>query len=550
MPRPSSSHEDAARRPPHCAAAPPLQSLLPLISGILLYRTDAHALIVAGMLLAFSLPFLPGPGQNKRIIIGTSLLAGLALQAIQSPAPNATWENRPPREVRMTLQINELFTARKPGRVAGIGTILQTDLPVDTVHDRPVAFYLESGKFRPLRGQRITCRAVLTYLPQVGEPDDYQMYLKSRDIYLSAKQGHITGSLSPAPRVEQLRQRLFDASQELLTSGCRDPADPGNVLASMLLGNRSLLSDERIALYRRTGTYHLFAVSGLHVGSVFLCLFLLVRRLPLPALVCLLIPLLGTWGYIWLTGGSTSAVRAGIMISCLGISRLVFRQPHLFPALVFSAWIVLIIDPGELFQLGFQLSYGVVLSIILVGLPMARHLRQFMEKEAARRWMPSKARDRFIKFINAVNDVACVSISAGLASAPLIIQHFNLFTPGGILFGILLNPLVTLSVMAGCLCLLTGPVAGTLVAGTMAVLSWPCIRAIEWLLAVCLSIPGAVGEREWLWPSMGTSLLAGMLGLAWSLQWMRMQGYLRNSFLYLLPHILVLLVLANGTIRT
>lgn len=549
----SPDHAEAARRPPQCAAAPLLWSLLPLVVGILITRSGSLVMTVGGILLAVLIAVVPLPGQTRWVVAGMSLLAGMALYTIRSQGPDPSWVDRPARETRAVLLIEERFNARKPGRVSGIGRILETTLPVDTVRGHRVAFYLEKAdppSPDPAPGETFSCKAVLSYLPHIDQPDDYQLYLKSRDIHLSLNQGKITGILSPAPLVERIRHRIFSRCQTLLTSGCTGPPDPGNVLASMLLGNRSLLNDERIELYRKTGTYHLFAVSGLHVGSVFLCFFLLVRWIPLPVLLHQLLPLAGTWAYVWLTGSSTSAIRAGIMITCLGLARVVFRQPHLFPALVLSAWLVLIRDPMELFHLGFQLSYGVVLSIILVGLPLARHIRGLIGGVAGRHFRPSRPVDRIVKLAGAVSDVTCVSISAGLASMPLIVQHFGLFTPGGVLFGILLNPLVTLSVMAGCLALLAGPVAGGLPAGTIAVLTWPCIRAIEWLLKACLSIPGAVSERAWLWPPAGICLLVVMLLLAWALQRLRMAGHCLHGILYLLPHLLVLATLAQLSINT
>ena len=540
-------------RPPLCAAAPLLWSLIPLTWGILVARSGSPPLVLCTACLCLAAPWVPLADRARRLVICLSALAGMLLFSARTPAADPSWSWRPPRESNVVLKVEETFNARKPGRVSGIGKILHTSLPVDTVRGRRAAFYLENpqtadGKLAP--GQTIDCKAVLRYLPALPGLDDYQMYLKSRDIHLSLNQGTVTRLIAPPPPLEQLRRRLFAASQQLLASGCKSAEDPGNVLASMLLGNRSLLTDERIELYRRTGTYHLFAVSGLHVGSVALCLFLLTRFLPLPLLVKLIPVLAGTWSYVWLTGSSPSAVRAGIMISCLSLSRVVFSQPHLFPALVLSAWLVLLHDPSQLFQLGFQLSYGVVLAIILVGLPLAQDLRQRINLHALRHPTRSRFKKRFTNALIGLSDLTCVSISAGLASMPLIIQHFGLFTPGGVLFGILLNPLATISVMAGCLSLLTGPIIGSLAAGTLAVLVWPVIRLIEWLLRVCLSIPGTVDERAWLWPPSGVCLLVTILILAWGLQRMRMQGNRIPGIAYLLPHLLVLLVLTFGSIHT
>lgn len=453
---------------------------------------------------------------------------------------------RPPREVQVTLEITETFNARKPGRLAGIGRIRESRLPLDTLHGHEVAFYLATlpDADTPARGHHVTCSGLLTHLPFLEELDDYQAYLTSRAVFLSLNQGRITAHLRAPPFLERLRQRLHEASAGILRSGTREPGDPGNVLASMLLGERSFLTDERIRLYRETGTYHLFAVSGLHVGSFALCLFGILALARLPRTLAVFPVLAGTWIYIWLTGASPSAVRAGIMISCLSLSRSLSRQPHPFPALALSAWLVLLWQPSQLFHLGFQLSYSVVGAILLLGLPAAAAFRNHLNTEASHLLLHRKAGRNLLKGMSRLVDLVAVSISASLISMPLIIQHFNLFTPAGALFGILLNPLVTLIVMLGTLCLLGAPLLGHLIPGTLAVMSWPAISFVEVILKAALRIPHAVSERTWSWPPAGTALVLITLALAWILQRRRMNGDPLPVSLNLLPHGLVLASLA------
>ncbi|MGC9451845.1 MAG: ComEC/Rec2 family competence protein, partial [Oceanipulchritudo sp.] len=260
--------------------------------------------------------------------------------------------------------------------------------------------------------------------------------------------------------------------------------------------------------------------------------------------------LAGTWSYVWLTGASPSAVRAGIMISCLGLARCLFRQPHLFPALALSAWIVLLVDPAQLFQLGFQLSYGVVAAILLVGLPLAGHLRSVLFRPDWHRQPRPRWRHATEKGAGWALDLACVSISAAIGSMPLIVQHFHLFTPGGTLVGILLNPLASLVVMAGCLAMLSGLLQLSVPAGWIAMAAWPAIRLMEWLLGLCLRVPGAVSERSWAWPHTGACLLGLSLGIAWMLQRLRQRGFVLPAAAYVLPHLIVLAGLALTTVHT
>jgi competence protein ComEC len=471
-----------------------------------------------------------------------SYAGGAILMLLHATHPHPEWEHLPPREASVVIQVMENFNARKAGRIAGIGKILQTDLPFDTISQRQVAYYLETdsgAQTPPPIGQVFECTGVLTYLPFSPELDDYQTYLFRRDIFLTMNRGKITDTGSGAPPIERIRKHLFHSGKTVLARQPENEDSPGRVLASMMLGSRSLLNDQRIELYRTTGTYHLFAVSGLHVGGVALCLqgfCLLVRIRGIPLFIC---AMTGTWYYVWLTGSSPSAVRAGIMITCIGTSRYLLRQPHLFPALAFSAWIVLIVDPTQLFNLGFQLSYGVVASIVLTGLPVAAYFRTTYsldryEKHPLPRW-----KHYLHRLLWATIDLSCISLSAGVASMPLIIEHFDLFTPGGVVMGIVLNPLATLVIMTGCLAILTGmviPAAGAWIA----YLAWPAIWCMESLLRVCLTVPGSVSERTWPIPGTGTALLIIMLTVAWALQAIRQRYPATPPLSHAIPFLLML----------
>jgi competence protein ComEC len=508
-------------RPPLCASAPVLWSLIPVMLGIMAANAGPAWLLLGGLLF-------PGTAGIRTMrkhawLSSGSYACGAILMLMNSTYPHPEWEHLPPREANAVIQVMENFNARKAGRVAGIGKILQTNLPFDTISNRTAAYYLESEAFTdkpPSIGQVFECTGVLTYLPFSPELDDYQTYLFRRDIFLTINRGMITGTGPGAPAMERIRQHLFHSGKTVLARQPEDEKSPGRVLASMMLGSRSLLSDQRIELYRMTGTYHLFAVSGLHVGGVALCLQGLCLLIRIRGKALFLLAMTGTWYYVWLTGSSPSAVRAGIMITCIGISRYLLRQPHLFPALALSAWIVLIIDPTQLFNLGFQLSYGVVASIVLCGLPVASYFRTAYSLDPYRKHPLPRWRHHLHRIVWATIDLSCISLSAGMASMPLIVEHFELFTPGGVFMGIVLNPLATFVIMTGCLAMLTGMVV-PLVGSWIAYVTWPPIWCMESLLRVCLAVPGSVSERSWPIPGTGTALLITMLATAWALQAIR-----------------------------
>jgi competence protein ComEC len=533
-----------------CAAAPLGWLVIPMAAGIACTRYMGWSAIAIPCLV---LPLMWNQSFRTRIAtLIAAFLAGILLFKNAYLPQESLFSGLPPRETCCQLRIDELFNARKPERVAGIGTILSTDIPHDIVSTRQAAFYLDTSNVHNSRvelGEVILCRAVLTYLPFLNEPDDYQLYLLGRDIYLTLNNGSILEQLQPPPVLERVRSKLFQQCQAVLTTGCVSEQDMGNVLASMLLGNRSLLTDERIDTYRRTGTYHLFAVSGLHVGSVALCLHLLTGFFRFPA-VWRLVPILCLmWTYVWITGSSPSAVRAGIMVSTLILSRHLLRQNHLFPALMLSACIVLVIDPYQLFHLGFQLSYGVVTSITLIGLPLAQEVRKWMNQQVAMIFPMPKWKRRLHVILMSTTDLILVSTSASLASMPLIIRHFELFTPGGIPMGVALNALVTVTVITGCTSLLLS-IIPLPVAGWIAMATWPLLWCLEGLLTICLMVPGAVSSRYWTWPPTGILLLLAGLASAWIIQLFRQQGMIRNAAFLLLPPIILISGLTLSEVGT
>jgi competence protein ComEC len=533
-------------RPPACATAPVLWSLLPLATGILIARDGWTWLLpVCALLILLACQGIP---PARRTVVGLGFLAGSGLALTTAENPHPDWLTLPQREASFTLRVEEMFHARRPRCISGIGKLLQTDIPHDTASSRRAAFYLETES-PPAAGQVLQCRGVLTYLPALDSPDAYQVYLINRDIFLSINRGKVLPGTTSPPRLSRLRLKAFNSSRDRLLTGSADDTSPGRVLASMLLGSRSLLNDDRVRLYRRSGTYHLFAVSGLHVGCVALFIGWICSLLRMPVRWRLALSLLATWYYVWLTGSSPSAVRAGIMISCMGAGRELLRQPHLFPALAFSAWIVLILDPRQLLSLGFQLSYGVVASIVLIGIPLADAIKKIFHGPVRVRRARPPWRYRLSKLVWAGVDLLCISISASLASVPLILQHFQLFTPVSVLLGVLLNPLASLVIMAGSMIILGGPLASVPV-GWLARATWPLIRLMEFLLESGLRIPGSSMELRWSWPPTGTLLLVAMLAAAWGLQALRQGTVPLPAYSHLVPPLLITAGMLVGTVGT
>jgi len=199
-------------------------------------------------------------------------------------------------------------------------------------------------------------------------------------------------------------------------------------LLAFVFGNKELLSSQQLNLFKSTGTMHLFAVSGLHIGIAYFCalktlnIFLTNRLLLIP--LCLST----NFFYVCLVGYPVSACRAFLMIFIWQLAVLFFRKSNPLSALGWTALIVLIIMPEKMFNIGFQLSFTVVLSIIWT-LGNHSNTRQF-----------SLMHHLKLSFI--------ISYAAFCGSLLLVLDHFHFINPISVFINGMLMVFITIIFMA------------------------------------------------------------------------------------------------------
>lgn len=184
-------------------------------------------------------------------------------------------------------------------------------------------------------------------------------------------------------------------------------------LKAFFLGNRSEIPEDIKADYKNAGVLHVLALSGLHVG-----ILLLLFRLMLKPLLWIkngkklrsLIMVVMLWAFAILTGLSPSIVRAVSMFSCFAIAEGINRKTSSINTLSISAFVLLILFPNYIFDVGFQLSYGAVLGILI----LKPELDNFL-----------KFKSKIIEFFN---DILKVSIAAQIGILPLVIYYFHQFS--------------------------------------------------------------------------------------------------------------------------
>ena len=233
--------------------------------------------------------------------------------------------------------------------------------------------------------------------------------------------------------------------QEGIRAGLEDDLVGQAVIQAMVLGDKPPADSEISVAFRESGAMHVFAVSGLHVTLVGAIAWMILVNTPVPRRAGVVVVLLVMMGYAMITGARPPAVRATLMAICFLGAFVLRRRPSLFNALALSFVLVVIWDPTQVKQVGFQLSYGVLLAIG-AGVGMAYRLTgKFAEVDSffplrllsvwQRRWLAVR---RYFAALGAT------SIVAWLGSFPFMLWHFGIVTPISVVASLALIPLTTI----------------------------------------------------------------------------------------------------------
>lgn len=174
-----------------------------------------------------------------------------------------------------------------------------------------------------------------------------------------------------AARVEALPNSPLNAH---LPAALRLLSPDAAMLAAMLFGDKQALSEDLRAGFERTGTFHLFVVSGLHVALFTGVVFWLLRKLRLPEVPATALTLVLALGYALLTGFGVPAQRALAMSAVYLIARALDRHGSGLNALGAAALLILVGDPRALYESSFQMTSLVILGVAGLGAPVTERL--------------------------------------------------------------------------------------------------------------------------------------------------------------------------------
>lgn len=376
---------------------------------------------------------------SDAIILLTAIWLGITLVKFQNPIRYDSHYSKTiidkERGTHLILQINEvlkrdLYNDKYVAEVRSIDNSKVTgkvllNLKIDTTH-----VSLQVDDF-------IYLKSDLSEIPDIRNPHqfDYKKYLTRKHIFhqvyasydlIVHKQREATSIQGWASRIKQILQnKLKEYSFQ---------KDELSIINAMLLGERNYISSELRTSYINAGAIHILAISGLHVGIILILFNWLLKPiefLPKGKKIKTILLLLLLWSYACIAGLSPSIIRAVTMFSVFTIALNLKRKTNIYNTIITSVFILLLLNPLYIYDVGFQLSYLAVLGIVTFE-PILSNL-----------WKPK------LKVTNVLWKTLTVSTAAQIGILPISLFYFHQFPGLFFLTNLVIIPLLGFIIALG-----------------------------------------------------------------------------------------------------
>ncbi len=417
MPPEALAEPDLSRPTTVARRAPLLWAAVAVLAGYVLAAgvPDAPPKVLAGgagllaavaLVIAGRAPLLGFRQKTTITVWGAAfLIAGTLLawawHEVRTPAPPAAWATLPPREATLTLRITRCFAHKSDSDYAGgFAEVAQAPAIMAELQGRSVLYRVRvrAEDYAPERGATVEVTGLVSYLPELT-PDlanaateeaklaadnaaRFRAYVHSQGAWFELARGRVERVVAPPSAWQRWLTAQHEKIKNLLLTGPQGWEEKyGNIHAALLLGEPTLLESDQRDMFTASGEIYLFAVSGLHIAILATTLWWALRRIPgLPHWTGETFTLMVTWLYVAITGNTPSGQRAAMMLTFYLLAKWLGRARSPLAAWVAAGVLTLIVDPPALSNAGFELSFGVVLGLILYAAPLCAALEA--------RWAP------------------------------------------------------------------------------------------------------------------------------------------------------------------
>ena len=500
--------------------APMLWLLLPMMGGLVLGRVVpapvSTVLLVLGAAacLIAALACTAQPVTWALLICMANTAMGWVYYELRRTRLPA-WEELPPRQAELCVRVQRLFAPPEDGkRVSGIAQVVDTPKQLSELRGQRLYFScrrtLEDRT--PVRSEVLRVRGVLEPLPRSAPVDTFEGFLVNGGLNFRLTRGEILRAEQPASPYRLFCHRLRKQLGAILAQGLEQHPERVAVLQGMVLGEAAGLTAAQEKAFLQSGTMHLFSISGLHIAAIAVALHMCASLARMPVWIRSAFTVAALWLYVDVTGTVPSAVRAFVMVALVEGALLLRRPINALATLALAAWVALVVDPMQLFGASFQMSYGIVAGLLLLGLPLGETL------QAATRpftWLPSAAwtwRHRTVEWLHrTASGTVAIGLATFLVSTVATLLYFQIFTPGALVGNLLFIPISSFALWAGFLSL----GCGLLGAGWLSSVFNHAAALILWIMdeaiALCVTLPASHVEGRFQSPMVGFVALSGLM---------------------------------------
>lgn len=352
---------------------------------------------------------------------------------------------------------------------------------VFAAHEKVIAYFEKTDAISDLQpGTVIRGNQVPQVFKNSGNPYDFDIkkYWERKRIYRQvylAENNWVKTSLQNSSVLivaENLREKLLSIyrSQPIGETEFE-------ILSALTLGNKRDLDPETRRVFSSAGAMHVLAVSGLHVGIIFWLVSLILgilKRSKTGRLLFFIASAIILWGYALITGLSPSVMRASAMFTIYIAGETLQRRSNVYNSLSASAFLLLLINPNNLFDLGFLLSYSAVFGIVYLQ-PRIQNILIIKNKILLFFW-----------------SLLTVSLAAQIATFPITIFFFNQFPTYFWLSNTFIIPAVMILIPAGIALLFLS--ALQFIATPLALLVHYLVKTMYLFLSFIDNLPGSVAN--------------------------------------------------------
>lgn len=441
--------------------APFLRLVIPLMAGIIIQHhwhfSSNTAIFIIGAAGSFSLVFYLLPPFYKlryRNAQGLGILAavfglGMLLYTVKDLRYQADWAGRFFAEATTITTTLTEKPVEKTNSYKATATVRSVEQYGKIHHTRGnlILYFQKDTAVSDLQlGQTITFQKQPSAIRNSGNPGsfNYRQYSIfngiTHTVFLSTQEYQVSGmpvKKSFNSLLDQIRSYVLKTLKTYI-SGKKEQG----LAQALLIGYRDELDKDLLQSYINTGVVHVIAVSGMHLALIFWLLHLMFSPLLKSKKTYWLHPVLVLailWLFTLIAGGAASIVRAAVMFSFIMVGKSLHRNVSVYNSLAGSAFLLLCINPYWLCDLGFQLSYAAVVSIILFYKPIYNLL-----------FIRNKILDRLWQ-------LAAVSIAAQLLTSPIAMYHFHQLPVYFLITNLLIVPVSSLVLVGELILVLISP---------------------------------------------------------------------------------------------